>query len=149
MPVYANVYEQETAGGIVYRINPILLPIMKERGQYTEEVMARIAQAQGSVQGEDWLSDHEKAVFKTAYELNQATIILMASHRQRIMAEGGGGQGQSLNLYFPMEATEEEIAYIHNLAYEDPFIFSLYYVHSLNKESTYRVDRGECVSCHG
>lgn len=149
MPVYANVYEQETAGGIVYRINPILLPIMKERGQYTEEVMARIAQAQGSVQGESWLTEHEKAVFKTAYELNQATIILMASHRQRIMAEGGGGQGQSLNLYFPMEATEEEIAYIHNLAYEDPFIFSLYYVHSLNEESTYKVDRGECVSCHG
>ena len=149
MPVYANVYEQETAGGLVYRINPVLLPIMKERGQYTEETMARIAQAQGSVQGEDWLTDHEKAVFKTAFELNQATIILMASHRQKIMAEGGGGQGQSLNLYFPMEATEEEISYVHNLAFEDPFIFSLYYVHSLNEASTYQVDRGSCSACEG
>lgn len=149
MPVYANVYEQETAGGIVYRINPVLLPIMKERGQYSEEVMARIAEAQGSVHGEPWLTDHEKQVFKTAYEQNQETILLMGSHRQRIMAEGGGGQGQSLNLYFPMEATEEEISRIHNIAFEDEYTFSLYYVHSLNEPSTYKVDRGECVACHG
>lgn len=149
MPVFANVYEQETAGGIVYRINPVLLPIMKQRGKYTEEVMSRISQAQGSVQGEDWLTSHEKLVFRTAFELNQESILLMASHRQRIMSEGGGGQGQSLNLYFPMEATEEEISRIHNIAFEDEYIHSLYYVHSLNEPSTYKVDRSECLSCHG
>lgn len=149
MPVFANVYEQETAGGIVYRINPVLLTTMKERGKYSPEVMARISQAQGSVQGEDWLTPHEKNVFKTAFELNQETILLMASHRQRIMNEGGGGQGQSLNLYFPMEATEEEISYIHHLAFIDPYIQSLYYVHTLNTAATYEVDRGECVACHG
>ncbi|MHB8098105.1 MAG: ribonucleotide reductase N-terminal alpha domain-containing protein [Sulfuricurvum sp.] len=149
MPVFANVYEQDTAGGLVYRINPVLLPIMKERGKYTEEVMSRISEAQGSVQGEDWLSPHEKAVFKTAFELNQETLLLMASHRQRIMNEGGGGQGQSLNLYFPMEATEEEISRIHNIAFEDPYIQSLYYVHSLNEPSTYLVDRTSCESCNG
>lgn len=148
-PVYANVYEQDTAGGLVYRINPVLLPIMKERDRYNENIMARIAEAQGSVQGEDWLTEHEKRVFRTAYEQNQETIILMNSHRQKIMAEGGGGQGQSLNLYFPMEATEEEIARIHNIAYEDEWTFSLYYVHSLNEPSTYAVDRGECIACHG
>jgi ribonucleoside-diphosphate reductase alpha chain len=149
MPVFANVYEQDTAGGLVYRINPVLLPIMKERGQYNEVVMARIAQAQGSVQGEDWLSSHEKDVFRTAFELNQETVLLMASHRQKIMSDGGGGQGQSLNLYFPMEATEEEISRIHNIAFEDEYIHSLYYVHSLNEPSTYKVDRSVCASCEG
>ena len=149
MPVYANVYEQRTAGGIVYRINPVLLPIMKERGQYNETVMSRIAYAQGSVQGEDWLSDHEKEVFKTAYELNQETILLMASHRQRIMNEGGGGQGQSVNLYITAEESEEEISRLHNLALEDPYIQSLYYIHSLNEASTYKVDKSVCSSCEG
>jgi len=149
MPVYANVYEQETAGGLVYRINPVLLPIMKERGKYNEDVMSRISEAQGSVQGEDWLSDQEKLVFRTAFELPQESIILMASHRQRIMNEGGGGQGQSLNLYFPMEATEEDISRIHNIAFEDDYVQSLYYVHSLNEPSTYKVDNSECLSCHG
>lgn len=149
MPVFANVYEQDTAGGLVYRINPVLLPIMKERNAYNEDVMKRIAEAQGSVQGEDWLTDYEKTVFKTAFELNQESLLLMASHRQKIMSDGGGGQGQSLNLYFPMEATEEEISRIHNIAFEDEYIFSLYYVHSLNEPSTYKVDTSVCSGCEG
>lgn len=148
-PVYANVYGQDTAGGTVFRINPVLLPIMKDRGQYTEAVMERIAKAQGSVQGESWLTDHEKEVFRTAYEINQETILLMGSHRQRIMSAGGGGQGQSLNLYFTAEESEEEISRLHHLAYEDEYLQSLYYVHSLNEESTYKVDKSTCASCEG
>jgi len=148
-PVYANVYVQDTAGGTVFRINPVLLPIMKERGQYNEKVMDRIANAQGSVQGEDWLSEDEKLVFRTAYELNQETILLMGSHRQRIMNEGGGGQGQSLNLFFMAEESEEEISRLHNIAFEDPYIQSLYYIHSLNEESVYKVEKSLCLGCEG
>ena len=148
-PVFANVYEQDTAGGTVYRINPVLLDLMKERGKYTKEVMARIAEAQGSVYGEDWLTDHEKKVFRTAFEINQETILLMGSHRQKIMSEGGGGQGQSLNLYFKKEETEEEISRLHNIAFEDEFIHSLYYIHSLNEESTYQIEKEECAACGG
>lgn len=148
-PTYANVYEQDTAGGIVYRINPTLLPIMKARGQYSEEVMDRINKAQGSVQGEDWLTADEKEVFKTAFEINQDSVLLLASHRQRIMSEGGGGQGQSVNLFFQAEEPEEEIARLHDKAFKDPWIHSLYYVHSLNEESTYKVDKSVCSSCEG
>ena len=147
MPVFANVFEQDTAGGTVYRINPVLLPIMKERGVYTEEVMKRIAEAQGSVQGEDWLSPHEKKVFKTAFEINQESILLMASHRQQVM--GQGAQGQSINLYFQAEESEEEIARLHDIAFKDPWIHSLYYIHSLNEASTYHVNKSECESCSG
>lgn len=148
-PVFANVYEQDTAGGTVYRINPVLLPIMKERGVYTEEVMTRISEAQGSVQGEDWLSDHEKKVFRTAFELNQETVLLMGGHRQRIISDGGGGQGQSLNIYITAETPEEEISRLHYIALEDEDIHSLYYVHSLDEESTYKVDKIECSACEG
>jgi ribonucleoside-diphosphate reductase alpha chain len=148
-PVYANVYEQDTAGGTIYRINPVLLDLMKEKGQYNEEVMTRIANSQGSVQGEDWLDEHQKKVFKTAFELNQENILLMASHRQKIMNEGGGGQSQSLNLFFTAEESEEEIARLHNIAFEDENIQSLYYIHSLNEESIYKVDKSECEACEG
>lgn len=147
MPVFANVFEQDTAGGTVYRINPVLLPIMKARGYYNNETMKRIAEAQGSVQGESWLSDHEKKVFKTAFEINQESILLMASHRQQVM--GPGAQGQSVNLYFQAEEPEEEISRIHDIAFKDPWIFGLYYIHSLNEESTYKVDKSECEGCQG
>ncbi len=148
-PVYANVYEQDTAGGMIYRINPPFLKLMKERNMYTEEVMRRIAEAQGSVQGEDWLTDHEKKVYRTAFERNQETILLMGSHRQKIMSEGGGGQGQSLNLYITAEETEEEISRLHDIAFRDEFIHSLYYIYSTNEESTYKVDKSECSACEG
>jgi ribonucleoside-diphosphate reductase alpha chain len=148
-PVFANVYEQDTAGGMVYRINPELLPIMKERGTYTKEVMQRIAEAQGSVQGEDWLDEHEKRVFRTAFEQNQETILLKGSHRQKIMSEGGGGQGQSLNIFITAEEDEEEISRLHNIAFEDEYIHSTYYIYSTNEESTYKVDKSECVACEG
>jgi len=150
-PVFANVYEQETAGGIVYRINPVLLPIMKERGKYTKEVMQHISEAQGSVQGEDWLTDEEKLVFRTAFEINQETILLMGSQRQKIMNSGPDsiGQGQSLNLYITPEESEEEISRLHRLAFEDEYLQSLYYIHSLNEESTYKVDKSVCSACEG
>jgi len=148
-PVYANVYEQDTAGGTIYRINPVLLKLMKERGQYNTEVMERISNSQGSVQGEDWLTEQEKDSLKTAYELNQETILLMGSHRQRIMVQGGGGQGQSLNLYFMKEESEEEISRLHDLAFQDEWIQSLYYIHSLNEDSVYKVDKSVCSACEG
>ena len=148
-PVFANVYEQDTAGGTIYRINPVLLVLMKERNQYSEAVMERIATAQGSVQGEDWLTEHEKRVFLTAFELNQEIILLMASHRQRVMNEGGGAQGQSLNIYIQAEESEAEISRLHNLAFEDDYIQSLYYIHSLNEASTYKVDKSICSGCEG
>jgi ribonucleoside-diphosphate reductase alpha chain len=148
-PVFANVYEQDTAGGTVYRINPPLLKLMKERDVYNEETMTRIAEDQGSVQGEDWLTDHEKEVFKTAFELNQETILLMAAHRQKAMCATGGGQGQSLNLYFTADEPEEEIARIHDIAFRDPWIFGLYYVRTLNKAMKHNVDKSSCSACEG
>lgn len=148
-PVFANVYEQDTAGGTIYRINPVLLDLMKERGIYNETTMTRIANAQGSVQGEDWLSDYEKKMFKTAFELNQETILLMGSHRQKIMNQGGGGQGQSLNLFFDAQESEEEISRLHDIAFKDDHIQALYYIHSLNEESVYKVDKSECEACEG
>lgn len=149
MPVFANVYEQDTAGGIIYRINPALLPIMKARGQYTEEVMKRIAEDQGSVQGEAWLSADEKLIFRTAFEQNQETILMMGSHRQREIIRTGGGQGQSLNIYITPDTPEKEISRLHYIAMMDEYIQSTYYVHSSNGVAKHKVNPDECLSCQG
>ena len=148
-PVYANVYEAQTAGGIVYRINPTLLSLMKERGVYNKQTMQRIAENQGSVFAEDWLTAYEKEVFRTAFELNQETILLMASHRQKAIDATRGGQGQSLNLYFKEETPEEEISRLHSLAFDDPHIKSLYYVRTLNEKSKLNVPTPTCTACEG
>jgi len=143
-PTFANVYEQDTAGGTIYRINPPFLKLMKERGMYTPEVMQRIAEDQGSVQAETWLSDEEKAVFKTAFEINQEVILKMASDRQKYV-----DQGQSLNLYFTADEPEEEISRLHHLAFKDPYIKGLYYVRTLNGAMKVKPQKTECSACDG
>lgn len=146
-PVFANVFEQDTAGGTVYRINPVLLKLMKERGQYTEEVMKRINDDQGSVQQEPWLSDNEKAIFRTAFEVSQESILLMASQRQKAMTERG--QGQSVNLFFTADEKEEEIARLHDIAFKDEYIHSLYYILSLNGVQAVKHEAPSCAACEG
>jgi len=140
-PIYKNAYIQNTSAGKMDRVNPSLLKIMKERDVYTPAVVKDIIKHNGSIQWVDWLSDEEKEVFKTAFEINQKQIIRLASARQRYI-----DQAQSINLFFSAVETEEYISEVHKLAFHDPWIKSLYYIRS---ESGVDVNKGECTSCHG
>ena len=64
-----------------------------------------------------------------------------ASVRQKFIC-----QAQSLNLFFPADAPEEEISRVHKLAFKDKYIKSLYYIRS---EAGVRGSTGECVACEG
>ena len=74
-PDPAMVYTTSGAAGEMDRINPVLLKIMKARSVYTKAVVSDLADKQGSVQHVDWLDDHEKSVFKTAFEINQDAVL--------------------------------------------------------------------------
>ncbi len=124
-PDPAMVYTQTTAGGEMERINPQLLPLMKERGVYNKKTISELKDNLGSVQGVHWLDAEEKAVFKTAFEINQESVIRLASQRSQYI-----DQWQSLNLFFSAEEKEDWISHIHKLAFEDPKILGLYYVYS-------------------
>lgn len=140
-PVYMNAYVQGTAAGEVDRINPVLVDLMKSKKVFNYETVGDIIKHNGSVQHVDWLDDKEKSVFKTAFEIDQFAILRMASARQRYI-----DQAQSINLFFPADEKEEIISAVHQAAFKDPYIKSLYYVRSLAgvKGST-----GECVACEG
>jgi len=138
-PDPAMVYTQQTPAGEVQRINPVLLGIMKERGRYNQKTINRILENFGSVQQEEWLSDKEKAAFKNAFEIDQKAIIRMASARQTYV-----DQGQSLNLFFSAEESEEYISQVHKLAFKDPNILSLYYCYS---RAGVLASKGECSVC--
>lgn len=140
-PIYKNAYVQNSAAGKMDRVNPSLLRLMKERDVYTPEVVKDIIKNNGSVQHVEWLNDHEKEVFKTAFEIDQKQIIRLASARQRYI-----DQAQSINLFFAADESEEYISEVHKMAFLDPWIKSLYYVRS---ESGVNVSKGECVACHG
>ena len=140
-PIYKNAYVQNTSAGKMDRVNPSLLTVMKEKGVYSDAVVKDIISNNGSVQQVDWLNDEEKAVFKTAFEIDQKQIVRLASARQRYI-----DQAQSINFFFSADESEEYISEVHKLAFKDPWIKSLYYVRS---ENGVNVTKGECIACHG
>jgi len=139
-PIYKNAYVQNTAAGKMDRVNPTLLSLMKKRDIYNDETVKNIINNNGSVQHVDWLDDHEKEVFKTAFEIDQKQIIRLASARQRYI-----DQAQSINLFFSADEDESYISEVHKLAFKDPYIKSLYYIRS---ESGVNVSKDECIACH-
>ena len=124
-PMVANVFNQSSAAGEMARINPVLIDIMKERGVYDQKTIDNIIDKIGSVQHVDWLTEHEKEVFKTAFEINQEAIVRQASVRQKYI-----DQGQSLNLFFDANESPAYISQIHKQAMLDPYIKGLYYLRS-------------------
>lgn len=138
-PDPAMTFTQMTSAGEIDRANPILLQLMKDRGVYDKKHMQELTDSQGSVQGVTWLTDHEKEVHRTAFEINQKAIIQMASARQMYV-----DQAQSINLFFDANEDEGYISEIHEMAFKDPFITSLYYCYS---KAGVTAAKGECVSC--
>lgn len=140
-PDPAMVFTQSTAGGEVFRINPVLLDLMKEKGVYSPRTVREVNDASGSVQGVDWLTEEEKLVFRTAFEIDQSVILRMASARALWI-----DQWQSLNLFFPVDEDPAYISEIHQQAFEDENIVGLYYVYS-KTGVVGSIDRDECLAC--
>lgn len=133
-------FEMASAVGELKRITPVFYELMKERDMYNKKTVNRIIANLGSVQQEDWLTDHEKQVFKTAFEINQEVLINRTSARQQFIC-----QGQSLNLFVADEDMDAQVAYLISLIFLDPNILSQYYIYSRNGV----VVNDECVMCSG
>lgn len=140
-PVYKNAFVQGSAGGEINRINPELIKLLTMKGIYNDDTINTIINDGGSVRSIEALSDTERDVFKTAFEIDQTSIIRLASARQRYIC-----QAQSINLFFPADESEEVISAVHKLAFNDKWIKSLYYIRS---EAGVVGSTGECVACEG
>jgi len=88
--------------------NIYLRKLLKSKDKDNDEVWSSIITNGGSVQHLDFLSDQEKAVFKTAIELNQDWLIRLAGERQEYIC-----QGQSLNIFFPAGASKRYLHQVH------------------------------------
>lgn len=138
-PWYGNVYQEGSASGDMFRVNPAFMEVLNKYGKFSDELMLDILAKGGSVQHLDFITDHEKGVFKTAFELNQLAIIDSVSRRQRFIC-----QGQSTNLFFAADENEAYISYVHQYAFEDENIKALYYLRS---KSGVDASKGGCSSC--
>ena len=146
-PWAANAFVYKSAKGSIIQKNKTLTALLESLGQNTEETWKSIVSNDGSVQHLAFLTPEQKEVFLTARELNQFTIIKLASQRQLFI-----DQGQSLNLFFPANADPKYIHKVHLEAWEAG-LNGLYYCRTSSVlkgdagSREYKRESTECKAC--
>ena len=142
-PHVSNYGEKKVAKIQVEFKNRELEKVLVELGQDTEEVWESILVSNGSVQHLDFLSDHQKDVFKTFSEISQVDIIKLAGQRQQFI-----DMGQSINLMIHPDTTAKDLIKLHLLAFDEG-LKSLYYQKGINAAQKFSQDLLECSACEG
>jgi ribonucleoside-diphosphate reductase alpha chain len=132
-PYAANVFTQKTLSGSFSVRNKHLKDLLAEKGFDTEEVWNDIARNEGSVAHLDFLSEHEKDLFKTAQEIDQYWVIEHAADRTPFIS-----QAQSVNLFLPANIQKRDLHMLHFKAWKKG-VKSLYYCRSTSLQRSEKV----------
>jgi ribonucleoside-diphosphate reductase alpha chain len=157
-PIPANIYTHKTLSGSFAVKNPHLERVLAAKGLDTPATWASILENEGSVQHLDCLTDDEKSVFKTAFELDQRWIVDLAADRTPEIC-----QSQSVNIFLAGDVDKWDLHMLHWRAWERG-VKSLYYLRSksvqraafagaeMAEETAARADEArtdyeECLAC--
>ena len=121
-PLKANAYTHRTRAGSHLVKNKYLEPTLELHGINNEATWTSIITNKGSVQHLPELTEGEKAIFKTAQELDQNWVVQHAADRQPYIC-----QGQSVNLFFPSGAEKSYVNKVHLKAWKEK-LKGLYYL---------------------
>ena len=142
-PLNSNYFVKDLAKGKFTYKNPYLKELLKEKGNDTKDVWKSILVTGGSVQHLVFLSDEEKAVFKTFGEISQKDVIIQASSRQKYI-----DQSQSLNLMIHPATPPRDINKLLIEAWELG-VKTLYYHRGTNPAQELSRSLLTCSSCEG
>ncbi|MGH1456599.1 MAG: ribonucleoside-diphosphate reductase subunit alpha [Alphaproteobacteria bacterium] len=123
-PIAANAYTHKTLSGSFPVKNKFLKKILAERGLDNDDTWSSIFTFEGSVQHIDELTQEEKDVFKTAFEIDQRWIIEHSGDRTPFVC-----QAQSVNVFLPANVNKADLHRIHWEAWKKG-CKSLYYCRS-------------------
>lgn len=143
-PEFSNAYVKDLAKMKVTIRNPYLKELLIEKDMDTTDVWESIKNRDGSVQHLEFLTEDERAVFKTFSEISPNTIIDQAAIRQQYV-----DQSQSLNLMLDPDMTVKDINALYLYANEMG-VKSLYYAYSMSAAQSLtrkRVMSADCAAC--
>ena len=123
-PIPANIYTHKTLSGNFVVKNPYLEKLLDKKAKNSTNVWNSILEKGGSVQHLDFLTDEEKAAYKTSFEIDQRWLLEFAADRAPFI-----DQAQSLNLFIPADVDKWDLMMLHFQAWEKG-IKSLYYLRS-------------------
>ena len=135
-PIAGNSYTHKTLSGSYNVRNKYLTKILEKHGKNTDEVWSSITTNQGSVSHLDFLTNEEKEVFKTAFEIDQKWIIELGADRTPNIS-----QAQSVNIFVPADVHKKELHQIHFQAWKKG-LKSLYYCRSKSIQRAENINAG-------
>jgi ribonucleoside-diphosphate reductase alpha chain len=162
-PLKSNSFVHKTRIGSHLIKNKHLEKVMEEHrlrlgkdSSWLEREWRNINHHEGSVQQLDYLTEWEKDVFKTAFELDQHWVVQHAGDRQRFIC-----QGQSVNLFFPAGSDKNYVSQVHLNAWKSK-LKGLYYLRTSSTSNAENVGQQiervalkdfmedtECLACEG
>lgn len=134
-PVWSNNYVKDVAKAKVTIRNPYLQDVLTSYGKDTRETWNSIRDHDGSVQHLDFLTEHEREVFKTFSEINQYVVVEQAAIRQQFI-----DQSQSLNVMINPSVPAKEINDLYLHAWRNG-VKTLYYQHGTNAAQQFSKDK--------
>lgn len=149
-PIAGNAYLQKTLSGSFLVKNKWLVQLLEEKGLNNEDIWQSIITSKGSVQHLDELTEAEKTVFRTAYEINMREVVQQAADRQKHVC-----QAQSVNLFFETPISGKYLHDAHFMAWKAG-MKSLYYLRSSStiqarniseKSEKRNFDDEDCLMC--
>ena len=123
-PSAANAFTHKTLSGSFSVRNKFLKALLSDKGKDDDDTWSSITVSEGSVQHLDFLTQDEKDVFKTAFELDQRWLIDHAGDRAEYIC-----QSQSVNVFFPADVSKQELHNVHMMAWSRK-LKTLYYLRS-------------------
>jgi len=141
-PEFSNYYVKSLAKSETTVKNKYLKKVLQKYNQDNRNTWDSIRDADGSVQHIGFLSEHERNVFKTIYEISPESIINQAAIRQPHI-----DQGQSLNIMIDPDMHPKEINKLYLMAWQLG-VKTLYYQYNMNaSQQLARQKTQGCKSC--
>jgi ribonucleoside-diphosphate reductase alpha chain len=139
-PRASNAYTHKTRVGSHLVKTPALERRLEQLGYNTKDVWDDIVSHDGSVQHLEFLSEEDKEVFKTAFELDQRWVVEHARARQEYLC-----QGQSVNLFFRNGVSKSYVNMVHRRAFREADdvgrpVKGLYYLRTEAAKKTEKVN---------
>ena len=161
-PWKSNAFTHRTRAGSFLQVNKYLIDCLKSHqarlsktDSWVQDQIQSVILEQGSVQHLEYLTDYQKDIFKTAFEIDQSWVIDHAATRQEWIC-----QGQSVNLFFPAGSSKNYVNAVHLSAWAKK-LKGLYYLRTsagaVGEKVSTKIERQElkdykieeCLSCQG
>jgi ribonucleotide reductase alpha subunit len=126
-PYTTNIYLRRTLAGEFVMINKHLVRDLRKLGLWSKDLKNGIIAANGSVQHIEGLPDQLKAVYRTAWEIPQKSIIDMAADRGAYI-----DQSQSMNIFME-NPTMAKLSSMHMYGWRKGLKTGMYYLRTRAK----------------